>query len=145
MRFKLPNQGQVLPNYDIDLENVDVEWCPLSGPWPNNTSDKVSENSSRGCWDTVICKSGHHRRKSDSHQAFGNKWIEFWKIKIQYLLLVISLTIAAYAVTFLTCTLKCFRTDVRKTKRDPFWYHIKLFPKVSKSAADNFVNIFYVK
>ena len=36
-------------------------------PWPYNTSYKVSENSSSGCRDIVICKSGRlrRRRKSD--------------------------------------------------------------------------------
>ena len=29
-KVKLPNLGQVLPNYDRDLENVDVEWCPMT-------------------------------------------------------------------------------------------------------------------
>ena len=27
---KLHNQGQGLPNYDLDLDNFDVEWCAMT-------------------------------------------------------------------------------------------------------------------
>ena len=28
--MKLPNLGQILQNYDLDLENFDVDGCPMT-------------------------------------------------------------------------------------------------------------------